>query len=93
MLSTSKQFRDPLIYCGGARPHGIITPQNVVWIRFHSDNATTGKGFYISYMSVGKILVFNQIADDESNWILNFHHLLLGWLKKLHEKIGIQASA
>lgn len=57
MLSTSKQFRDPLIYCGVARPHGLITPQNTVWIRFHSDNATTGKGFYISYMSVGKILL------------------------------------
>lgn len=56
MLSTSKQFRNPLIYCGGARPHGIITPQNAVWIRFRSDNDTTGKGFYISYMSIGKIL-------------------------------------
>ena len=57
MLATSKQFRNPLIYCGGARPHGIITPQNAVWILFRSDNGTTGKGFYISYMSVGKILI------------------------------------
>jgi len=54
MLSTTKNFRNPLIYCGKVRPHGIITPQNSVWIRFHSDNATTGRGFYISYMAVGK---------------------------------------
>ena len=60
MLSTSKQFRNPLIYCGGARPHGIISPKNAVWIRFRSDNGTTGKGFYISYMSVGKILYIEK---------------------------------
>ncbi|XP_078373949.1 uncharacterized protein LOC144657480 isoform X2 [Oculina patagonica] len=66
MLSTSKQFRDPLIYCGGARPHGIITPQNVVWIRFHSDNATTGKGFYISYMSVDENECKRQVCTFPS---------------------------
>lgn len=75
MLATSKQFRNPLIYCGGARPHGIITPQNAVWIRFRSDNGTTGKGFYISYMSVGKLLVLNQIVCDWSNWILKLSTL------------------
>lgn len=58
MLSTTKQFRNPLIYCGRVRPHGIITPHNSVWIRFHSDNATTGRGFYISYMSVGKEIFY-----------------------------------
>lgn len=55
MLSTTKQFRNPLIYCGSARPHGIITPKNALWVRFYSDHTTTGKGFYISYMSVGKL--------------------------------------
>lgn len=52
MLSTTKQFRNPLIYCGNVRPHGIITPLNSVWIRFHSDNTTSGRGFYISYTSI-----------------------------------------
>jgi len=55
MLSTTKQFRNPLIYCGNVRPHGIITPLNSVWIRFHSDNTTSGRGFYISYTSIGKL--------------------------------------
>ena len=54
MLSNTKQFRDPLIHCGNVRPHGIITPLNSVWIRFHSDNSTSGRGFYISYTSIGK---------------------------------------
>lgn len=54
MLSTSKQFRNPLIYCGSVKPHGIITPHNSLWIRFQSDNTTTGRGFYVSYISIGK---------------------------------------
>ncbi|XP_068754342.1 uncharacterized protein [Montipora capricornis] len=52
MLSTTKQFRNPLIYCGGVRPHGIIIPHNSVWIRFRSDNTTSGRGFYMSYTSI-----------------------------------------
>lgn len=58
MLSTTKQFRNPLIYCGNVRPHGIITPLNSVWIRFHSDNTTNGRGFYISFTSIGKLSYF-----------------------------------
>ena len=61
MLSVKKNFRDVPKHCGSTRPSSFLV-RNSVWIRFRSDNNTTGKGFYISYTSEGKYipLTFNK---------------------------------
>ncbi|KAM9824295.1 low-density lipoprotein receptor-related protein 12 [Neosynchiropus ocellatus] len=37
--------------CGLSLPLPFTSSQNLVWIRFHSDNALTGKGFRLSYIT------------------------------------------
>ncbi|XP_032228562.2 suppressor of tumorigenicity 14 protein homolog isoform X2 [Nematostella vectensis] len=52
MMSQSRHFRDPLIFCGRRRPNGILTPKNNVWVRFKSDEGGNGKGFLALYSAV-----------------------------------------
>ena len=72
MLSDKKNFRDVPKYCGSMRPRSsFLFPHNSVWIRFRSDNNTTGKGFYISYTSEGKYIPFTfHLSIQEINQLI-----------------------
>lgn len=37
--------------CGSSIPAPYISSQDHVWIKFHSDDSTTGKGFRLSYIT------------------------------------------
>jgi hypothetical protein len=54
MLAQSRHFRNPLIFCGSNRPNGLLVPRNNLWIRFESDSVGSAKGFFASYVAVGK---------------------------------------
>lgn len=72
ILSFKKNFRGVPKHCGSMRPGSFLVPHNSVWIRFRSDNNTTGKGFYISYTSEGKYipLTFNKSIQEINQLII-----------------------
>jgi len=55
MVSRTKDFKNPLIFCGRKRPSSIFIPSNHLWIRFKSDDSSrAGKGFQATYVAIGR---------------------------------------
>lgn len=54
MVSWTKDFKNPLIFCGRKRPSTIFVPSNHLWIQFKSDDSGSGKGFLATYQAVGR---------------------------------------
>lgn len=67
ILAQSKQFRNPLIFCGYNRPNGLLIPRNNLWVRFESDGKGSAKGFFASYIAVGKYFLLFRLNNTLGN--------------------------
>lgn len=51
--------------CGSSIPAPYISSQDHVWIKFHSDDSMTGKGFRLSYIT-GRLAIYIPLDTTAS---------------------------